>query len=317
MQIDSIPLFILNSIAPIFLLIALGKVLHKTRFLSGDFFKSLNRLVFWLALPCLLISGISEAQLELASISRIALLLTAGTLLTMLLAWGISRRLALPSPKTGSFIQGAFRGNGAFIGLPVIVYSLGTIDPRAEALGTVVLAWVVILFNILGVLLLTHCRRDKRTAGISILAMATELVKNPLIVACALGLALNLLGLHLPRFLFRSMDALGHVSLPLVLMSIGASLEFERLRGAASPSLIASLLKTVAAPLIGFLLAGLFGMDPLERMIAILYLGTPAAAMSYVMAQQMGNDGPLAGRIVALSTLLCAITIPIILAAGL
>ncbi len=317
MQIDSIPLFILNSIAPIFLLIALGKALRITRFLSGEFFKNLNRLVFWFALPCLLISGISESELELASISRIALLLTGGTLLTMLLAWVISRRLALTPPQTGAFIQGAFRGNGAFIGLPVIVYSLGTIDPRAEALGTVVLAWVVILFNILGVLLLTHCRRDKKNAAISIPAMAIELFKNPLIVACAIGLTLNLLGLRLPRFLFSSMDALGHVSLPLVLMSIGASLEFERLRGAASPSLIASLLKTLAAPLIGFLLAVLFGMDPTERMIAIIYLGAPAAAMSYVMAQQMGNDGPLAGRIVALSTLLCAITIPIILAAGL
>ena len=42
-----------------------------------------------------------------------------------------------------------------------------------------------------------------------------------------------------------------------------------------------------------------------------------AAGMSYVMAEVMDNDGPLAGRIVALSTLLSAVTIPIIMAIGL
>ena len=52
-------------------------------------------------------------------------------------------------------------------------------------------------------------------------------------------------------------------------------------------------------------------------MIAIFYLAAPAAGMSYVMAEVMGSDGPLAGRIVALSTLLSAITIPVIMALGL
>jgi len=52
-------------------------------------------------------------------------------------------------------------------------------------------------------------------------------------------------------------------------------------------------------------------------MVAILYLASPAAAASYVMAEMMDNDGQLAGRIVVLSTLLSAITLPIIIAIGL
>lgn len=310
-------MFIINSIAPIFLLIALGRLLKTTDFLPDSFFKGLNRLVFWFALPALLTSSISEAELELGTISRIVTLLTFGTLLAMLLAWLIARNLSLPKPGTGSFIQGSFRGNGAFIALPVIIYSLGTLDPRAETLATVVLAPVVILFNILGVIILTHFSRHRKSGGNSISTIIGELVKNPLIISCAAGIALNLFGLHLPRWLFRPLDALGHAALPLVLMSIGASLEFERLRGAASPTLIASLIKTVAAPLFGFLLAGLFGLDQTDKMIAIFYLAAPAAGMSYVMAEVMGNDGPMAGRIVALSTLLSAVTIPIIMAIGL
>ena len=80
---------------------------------------------------------------------------------------------------------------------------------------------------------------------------------------------------------------------------------------------MAALIKLVAAPFFGFLLAGLFHLSQTEKMIAIFYLAAPAAAMSYIMAEQMGNDGPLAGRIVTLSTLLSAITIPIIMAIGL
>lgn len=310
-------MFILNSLAPIFLLIALGKVLQKSGFLPDSFFRGMNRLVFWITLPALLIRSISEAALDLATISRIVLVLTIGTLLAAVLAWLAAKRLRLSPPRTGAFIQGAFRGNGAFISLPVIIYSMGTLDSRAEPLATVVLAPVVILFNIIGVWVLVHYSRENKGKALSLPALAVEMLKNPLIASCLIGMVLNAFNLHLPRFLSVSLEALGRSSLPLALLSIGASLEIERLRGAASPSLMASLIKVVAAPLFGFMLAGLFGLSPVERMIAVFYLAAPAAVMSYVMAEEMGNDGPLAGRIVTLSTLLSAVTIPIIMAFGL
>ena len=310
-------MYILNSIAPIFLLIALGKLLHQTGFFSEPFFKGLNKLVFWIALPALLIARISVAELEAGTLSKIVSLFALATLLSLAFAWGVARYLKLPAPKTGSFIQGSFRSNGAFIGLPVIVYALGSRDPQAEMLATVVLAPVVILFNILGVTVLTHYGRQKAGAGESIRVFFGQLIKNPLIASCAIGLALNLLGIALPPFLTRPLNALGNAALPLILISIGSSLAFERLRGSASPTLIASLIKTLISPAIGFLLAGLFHLGDTEKMIAIFYLAAPAAGMSYVMAEVMGNDGPLAGRIIALSTLLSAITLPIVMAIGL
>ena len=305
-------MFILNSIAPLFLLIALGTILRHTKFFEDAFFKGLNRLVFWFALPALLISRIGMASIDPEAISNIILLFTAGTLASLVLAWGVARWMRLPMPKRGSFIQGSFRGNGAFIGLPVIAYTLG-----AETLGTVVLAPVVIVFNILGVSVLLHHSRQKTSAVESIQTFIFQIIKNPLIVSCAVGIGINLMGISLPMALFRPLDALGSAALPLILISIGSSLGFERLHGAASPSLISSLIKVVAAPAFGFLFAGLFNLDSTERMIAIFYLACPAAGMSYVMAEVMGNDGPLAGRIVALSTLLSAITLPIIIALGL
>ena len=310
-------MFTLNSIAPIFLLILLGKVLQKTGFLPELFFRSLSRFVFWFALPSLLISSISQAELHFPTISRILILFTIGTLISLAFAWGISRILKLPAPKTASFVQGAFRGNGAFVGLPVIIYSLGSIDAGAETLGTVVLAPVVVVFNVLAVSVLLHYGKEKHTAGDSISTFLLQMVKNPLIMSCVIGISLNLLDLQLPLFLNRSLEALGKAALPLILMSIGASLAIEKLKGAASPSLIASLIKVVITPAIGFLIAGLFDLSVTEKMIAIFYLGCPTAGMSYVMADVMGADSTLAARIVALSTLLSALTLPVIIAVGL
>lgn len=309
-------MFIFNSIAPIFLLIALGTILRKTDFLPDTFFKGLNKFVFWIALPALLINRIGSAKIEIKPVSQIVLLLTLATLAGLALAWGLARWMKLPTQKRGSFIQGSFRSNGAFIGLPVIIYTLGDLDPRAEMLGTVVLAPLVILFNVLSVSVLLHHSRHKSSTAQSVLTVMVQLIKNPLVVACAIGLGLNLSGLPLPLFLIRPLDALGLAALPLILLSIGSSLGFERLRGAASPSLIASLIKVVAIPSIGFLFASLLKLDPTERMVAILYLAAPAAGMSYIMAEVMGNDAPLAGRIVAISTLLSALTLPIIIMIG-
>ncbi len=310
-------MFILNSIAPIFLLILLGKVLQKTNFLPEAFFKSLNRFVFWLALPALLISNISRAELDFQTISRILVLFSAGTLLSLAIAWGSSKILKLPPPAAASFIQGAFRGNGAFVGLPVIVYALSGLNADAEMLGTVVLAPVVIIFNILAVSVLLHYSRNKKGAGESITSVVLQMFRNPLIMSCVAGIALNLLGLKLPLFLNRSLEALGKSALPLILMSIGAGLAVEKLKGAASPSLVAALIKVVITPAIGFLLAGFFDLSATEKMIAVFYLGCPTAGMSYVMADVMGADAPLAGRIIALSTLISAVTLPIIIAVGL
>jgi len=310
-------MFILNSIAPIFLLIALGTILRHARVFPDTFFKGLNKLVFWIALPALLVNRIGRAEIEIKPVAQIVLLLTLASLAGLALAWGLARRMKLPPQKRGSFIQGSFRSNGAFIGLPLIIYTLGDLDPRAEMLGTVVLAPLVILFNVLSVLVLLHYGNCKSSTAQSVRTFATQLLKNPLVVACAIGLGLNFSGLSLPPFLFRPLDALGTAALPLILLSIGSSLGFERLHGVASPSLVASLIKVVAVPAIGFLLAGLLTLDTTERMVAILYLAAPAAGMSYVMAEVMGNDAPLAGRIVALSTLLSAITLPIIIAIGL
>ena len=106
------------------------------------------------------------------------------------------------------------------------------------------------------------------------------------------------------------MDILGDASLPLILISIGASLELKGLKDTAAPTIIGSIFKVVLTPICGLLLMNFFELTEMQKMITIIFLGVPTAGTSYVLAEELGCDGPLSARIVALSTLLSALTLP-------
>jgi predicted permease len=112
------------------------------------------------------------------------------------------------------------------------------------------------------------------------------------------------------------MDLLGSAALPLILISIGATLDLNGLRATAAPTIIASLLKVGIAPLIGYALITPFQLTPTDALVTLIFLGVPTAGTSYVMAEVLGCDAPLAGRIIALSTLLSFLTLPMLIALG-
>jgi predicted permease len=81
-------------------------------------------------------------------------------------------------------------------------------------------------------------------------------------------------------------------------------MSFTTLRSHARNATVAAMLKTIAAPLLGLLIAGLLGLSGTETRVALIFLACPTAAASYVMAQQLGADDGLAANIIMLSTVL-------------
>ena len=222
---------IINTIAPVFLLILLGKGLDHLRFFSEHFLDQLNRFVYYLALPALLVSRISQAQFEFGITIRMVSLFFIATLLTLIIAWLISRAQRLTPAKAGAFMQGSFRGNGVFVGLPIILYAAGTLHSDAEQLASVMIAPIVIIFNLLAVTVLLQCGSLDRYQGHPAAFLTRHLFKNPMIISCLVGLFINQVGLHLPPLILHPMDLLGSAALPLILLSIGATLDLNGLRG--------------------------------------------------------------------------------------
>ena len=88
------------------------------------------------------------------------------------------------------------------------------------------------------------------------------------------------------------------------------NIDYTVLKSWLLPTIFGSIFKVVLTPICGLLFMNFFELTEMLKMITIIFLGVPTAGTSYVLAEELGCDGPLSARIVALSTLLSALTLP-------
>lgn len=309
-------MYVLNTLLPVFAMVALGMILRKKRFLSDAFVKDINKLVFWVALPVLLFYSIAVSKIDIATAGKTWAVVMSATIATIIAGWVTVRLLKIPKETTGTFLQGAFRGNLLYISLPVIVYSFKTSPAETassmEALTILVLALIIPVYNVLSVVfLLESCRGSKRVVNVNI---AGQIIKNPLIIACALGLLYSYFFDSMPIAADRIFSAVGGMSLPLALITVGATLAGRIEPQRFANALAASLLKIFFCPLVGFGVALLIGLTNEQMRVALILLACPTAAASYVMADQMGGDGKLASAIIVITTFLSVLSLAMVLA---
>lgn len=304
-------LYVFNTLAPIGLLMLCGLLLRRFAFAPPVFFRGINRLVYWVALPALLLDKTSRPMESGAEAIRIFGLLATVTFACVLLGYLATRLFRVPARAVGAFVQGAFRGNLAYIGIPVVLFSLDSAPVEtAQIVGTaavLALAPLIPIYNIIAVLVLVtgspSCEAP-RTPRANIAHIALNILTNPLLLACGAGLLLAFSDIMLPLFARRSLTATGQMALPLSLMAMGASLTIGSLNSRLPHVLGAACIKVLIAPLLGLLIGRWFGLDGLSLRAALIFLACPTAVASYVMAEQLGSDADLAAHIVLLSTLL-------------
>lgn len=299
---------ILETLAPLALLIALGSVLAHIKFLGEAFINDLNKLAFWVALPAMIFTSASNEIGAVRQVWMIFGVIVAATLAITLIAWAASYALRLPDHARGTLAQSAFRGNLAYIGIPVLTNSLALTSPASAkaTMTTVVIVMVLTMafYNILAVIVLQASQRS--TGKGSLPKTLRSIATNPLMLAGLLGLAVPLLHLRLPFFVQSALQSLGTAAVPLALLCIGGSLVMVPLRGKIAWIVVAAAMKTAVLPLLALLLTRLAGFDSEEQRIALVFSSCPTAAASFVMARQMGGDEALASGSIALSTLLSA-----------
>lgn len=295
---------VFHSLAPVFAILALGFALRRLGFVTPDLIRGTNRLVYWIGLPCVLFAKISDAPIRPGERGDAILVLLCCTAVCMaagyLAAWCFGAR----GGTVGTVVQAAFRGNLAFVGLPVIIYSSahGDADPTVPV-AVILLSALVPLYNIFAVTALLASQH--RLGAAAVRKVLLELATNPLVLAALGGVAWSLGGLSMPISLGRTLDALGQMALPLALLGVGAGLELRRVRDRdRGLTILASLIKVGLGPAAGYLLAGIVGLSPVETRIVCVYLACPTAAASYVLADQLGGERSLAAGTVALSTVL-------------
>jgi hypothetical protein len=179
------------------------------------------------------------------------------------------------------------------------------------AIASVAMIAIVPMVNVLSVSVLAHyASPEKRSAGSIVLTVAG----NPLIWACAIGLALNVTHLPLPKLWHEVADALGRSALAIGLLVTGAGLQLKDLFRPSLAAGVAVFLKLVLMPVISVALALRFGLTGSNLAVVTICSAVPTASSAYVLARLMGGNAPLLAQIITLQTILAAVTMPIAIA---
>ena len=301
-------LFSLGIVMPLFILLLLGFALRRIDFINDTFTKTGNKLMFYIGLPVIIFRSIYNADIREVFDLRFVLAMLGITLTTGLLIWLIAIPLIKEKPMRGAFISSAFRGNQAFLGIPLMMSLAGD---AGLLRATMVVTFVLPFSNVLSIFVMAfNGRTDKK---INPFFIFMTIIKNPVIIMTAVGLLLAFLDFRLPAVGEVTMDYLAQMATPLALLCIGASLHFEGFDKKFNYALFASLIKIVVLPIafagIGFLL-GFRGYD--LAAMAIMG-GVPSAIAGYAMVVEMGGDGYIASTIIIMSTLLSSFTLTFII----
>ena len=291
-----------NAVAPVFILLALGIWVRHKRWLSAASVSQLNWLLYWICLPALLFYKTSTAEIQLSKTLFTFAALAFGSLSTLLVSNLMSRMLALKPTGGTAFMQAGFRGNLAFVGLPIaLLYgeASGVEVGGLEAQIYLLLAPSILMYNLLGVWLIQMGVR--REHGFVDQSIFIEIVKNPLILSICLGVLFSVSGLHLPIVIERTLSSLSGAVLPFALIGVGASIEVNRLRrfGVAGP--LAAIVKVVLNPLFGWLFAKLFGLSNEEIKLLVILMMAPTASSAFILAKQLGSDSDLTAKVILAS----------------
>ncbi len=296
---------ILSALAPVFLLIGLGFALKSLKLVPDAFWAPAERLTFYLFFPALLVANIAGAgsigaeALPMAAALVIGVVIVAGTVSVL------RPRLGLDGPGFTSVFQGSFRPN-TYVGIAAAYALFGEAGLALMAIAVVA---VVPLVNLLAVFALVRHGAPPGRAfrwRQALLPAAT----NPIILACLIGVGLNLGDVGLPRLLAPLLDILGQAALPVGLMAVGAGLEFAAAREHVRYVAMTTVIKLGVLPLATLILCAAFGVDGQAATISVMYASLPGSATSYVMARQMGGDSPLMAGIITATTIAAMAALP-------
>ena len=295
-----------NVIAPVFFLMVLGYLLvNYTSLADRKLTKQANAIVFKIFLPCMLFYNVYQSDIGAEIHSRIKLCIWAagGLLILFVLLCLIVPKVVKQENQQGVVIQGIFRSNYVIFGVAVVQNMYGV---KSTTTAEILSAILVPMYNFLAVVALSIFGEKRETDWKKIIL---DIVKNPLIISSVLGIIFSLLGIRLPTAVDTTVQDLAKLSTPIAFMILGGDLDFSKVRGNLKVASVVLTIKLVILPLIMIPMIVMMGYRDADLLSGLLAYQTPVAVSSYIMAQQAGADGQLAGQLVVFSSVLSIFTL--------
>lgn len=297
-------LYSVNTILPVFLILFLGYFLKRKKLFDEAFITTSSTIVYKVALPTFLFLKLSGTNFKTTFYPAEVIFILTGIFVSFSLIWFFARFFIVNKKDLGVFVQGSFRSNFAIVGLAIIYNVFGN---SGLAKGTVILAFIVGMLNILSVIVLESTLRPQKKTNI--LQLFFNILKVPMIIAIIVSLPFSFFEIVLPEAIITTGDYLAALTLPLALIGIGGSLNFTQLRKASGMAVSAAIIKILVIPCLLTYIAYLIGFTNDTLGIIFIFFACPTAIVSFIMAKSLGGNEKLAGNIVVLSTVGSVLTI--------
>ncbi len=279
-------------IAPVFLVASVGVAWGRSR-LPFDT-TGITTLVTWVGTPTLVVSTLLKAAPALAVLGKLILVAVVIHTVMGLLAYLLLARMGL-SHK--AFMPSLMFGNCGNMGLPLSLFAFGQSG----------LALAIAFFTVSAV--------GMFTVGQAVAAGRTSLltlVRTPVVWAVAAAVVLLATGTHLPRWAANTVDLLGQLTIPLMLLTLGVSLAKLKVRSLGR-SVVLSLVRIGGGMALGFAVAALFGLQGIERGVVVLQASMPVAVFNFLFAHYYDNEPSEVAGLVVVSTALSFLLLPFLL----
>lgn len=286
-------LTVLEVVAPVFLLATIGFAWVKLGFEYRIQF--VTQMSMTLALPCLIFVSLMKTTIDSKSLSTVfAASVIAYLLVTVaMFVWVRTTQLDLRT-----YLAPFIFGNTGNLGLPLALFAFGE---QGLGYAVVIFAAMAIYSFTVGVWLVS--------GGGSLL----RVVQEPIVAATLLGGLFWSQGWQTPLFLTNTLDLVGQMAIPLMLITLGVSVARLSLRHFGR-AIWMSILKVAICAAIATGVGMVFQLSDVAFGVLVLQLAMPVAVTNYLLAEKYGADAEAVAGLCVMSTLASIITIPLILA---
>ncbi len=241
-------LAVLGITTPIFLLILLGFLATRWGALGREDVRSLGTFVVRFALPALIVHALASRPLRDVFDVRFLLAYAAASLTVFTVVYAVAR-FGLRRGIAASAVHGlgAAAPNSGFVGFPVAAMVVGP-TTAATALALAMTVENVVVIPLALAVAETEAHADTPFARM-VAEVGRRLLRNPLILAIAVGMVISATGVGLPAVLAKPIDMLAAASGATALIVIGGALAGTDPRAVAGEALLPVSAKLVLHPL--------------------------------------------------------------------
>ncbi len=299
-------LSVVGNIAPVFLLIVIGFGFKRAGFPGDGLWEPAERLAYYVLLPALVVHNLAVAELDGLQLGPLAATIVAVAATLTAIIVPLRPLMRIDGAAFTSVVQGVVRVN-SFLAIAVAAVFFG--PPGV----TVCAVFISIMMPTVNIISITALAAYSGTGRPKWTRIAGQVVTNPLIIACALGAALNGADLVPPGWVMGTLGILAKAALPVALLCVGAGLDLSIGREHKGALALTCLVKLVVSPAAAWAIGNAMGLGGLTFAVVIMFTAMPASPASYVLARQLGGAAPLMAGILTLQTAAAAITLPVVL----